>query len=859
MPLAISHLVKRLLFALLVVGVGIYLMLPPLLGFGLQEWLRDQGYDRVRLADLDFEPFGGELRVQGLQAHRPDGAQLRLQDSYLNINWWALPKRRAHLQGIALEGLELSLVRDPQGRLILSGLPLPAAGTAAGDGGEPWAVGIDRLSITNSRLRLALPELQRTLTLEELLVTGVRSWEPSESAALRLRLVADGTRLVIDGDGRPFAARPDGQARIRLAGLDLARLAGELQAHLPSDQQMDSGELDLDVRLDGQLADGQVGLNTRGTLRLAELRMTYQGQPQALQQLDWEGTLGWSPAQGLAMDGRLQLSGLDLTRQAAQLGLERLDWQGGIGWSTSAGLSTEGDLSLTGIRASQQGRQVMLQELAWQGRAGWTQDTGPTAQGRLQAAALDASQPEQQLLLGRIRQLQVPQLELAEGLQLTLEQAVFEEPELLHARGIEDSRPLFRAARLALGGSRLVLGEHLDLGEVVIKGGDISIVLDGDGRPRPLALLDTTGDAAGADPQAAAPLRLALAGARLDGPGRLTFTDLGVRPPFRRTLDISRLRLGGLDSGAANDWTPVELAGAVGEYSRIDVAGRVRPFSDKVNVELQGTIEALDLPPLSSYTARALGYNVQSGQLESDIELKITDDQLDGAAKLVMHKLTVKAADAERLAELNRELNMPLDSALNMLRDSDDNIRLTLPVAGDIHRPDFDLGDIINKAMGKALKTAAVSYVKYALQPYGALITLAQMAGEAANRVALQPITFAPGSAQPGGDAQPYLEKLATMLRERPGLRIQICGFATAGDRQALQQAELAKQPPPKDGKAPEPPDIPDDALLHLAEARAAAIKRELVVRGAAPERLFVCNPEIDQAADAKPRATLLL
>jgi hypothetical protein len=463
------------------------------------------------------------------------------------------------------------------------------------------------------------------------------------------------------------------------------------------------------------------------------------------------------------------------------------------------------------------------------------------------------------LLLGRLRQLQVPHLELAEGLQLTLQQAVVDEPELLHASGIEDSRPLFRATRVEIGGSQFTLGEQLGVGEVVIRGADISVVLDSDGRPRPLALLETADAAAEAEPQAAGPLRLALAGVRLDGPGRLSFADLGVQPPFRRTLDISRLRLGGLDSGAANDWTTVELAGAVGEYSRIDVAGRVRPFSDRVNVELEGTIKALDLPPLSSYTARALGYNLQSGQLESDIELKITDDQLDGAAKLVLHRLTVKAADAERLAELNRELNMPLDSALNMLRDGDDNIRLTLPVAGDIHKPDFDIGDIINKAMGKALKTAAVSYVKFALQPYGALITLAQMAGEAANRVALQPITFTPGSTQPGADARPYLEKLATMLKERPALRIQICGFATAADRQALQQAELAKQPPPKDGKAPEPPSIPDDALLPLAEARAAAIKRELVVRGAAPERLFVCNPEIDKADDAQPRATLLL
>ena len=52
------------------------------------------------------------------------------------------------------------------------------------------------------------------------------------------------------------------------------------------------------------------------------------------------------------------------------------------------------------------------------------------------------------------------------------------------------------------------------------------------------------------------------------------------------------------------------------------------------------------------------------------------------------------------------------------------------------------IGDIINKAMGKALRTAALSYVKYALQPYGALLTLAQTAGKKSQQAMLKPIPF---------------------------------------------------------------------------------------------------------------------
>jgi outer membrane protein OmpA-like peptidoglycan-associated protein len=326
-------------------------------------------------------------------------------------------------------------------------------------------------------------------------------------------------------------------------------------------------------------------------------------------------------------------------------------------------------------------------------------------------------------------------------------------------------------------------------------------------------------------------------------------------------MDISRLEIGAVDSGDGKKWTPVQFAGAVGEYSRISADGKVRPFSDKLNLELKSTLKGLDMQRLSAYTAGKLGQNVRSGQLDSDIDLKITDDQLDGHAKIVARQLMLKPAEQRESSELNQELGMPIDSALDMLRDSDDNIRLELPISGDIRNPDFDLTATINKAIGKAMRSAALNYAVYALQPYGAVIgviRLAGKAGEAANRLALAPIEFDPGSATLRSDIEPYLTKLSTMLKERPQLQVQICGLATEGDRQALQ----ASQPAPKessDGKSAQLPAIPDESLLQLAEARAAAVKRQLVDRGSAPERLFVCQPEIDRSAEAKASVRLLL
>ncbi|MFN2164686.1 MAG: hypothetical protein ACK2U9_00315 [Anaerolineae bacterium] len=222
-----KRLVKRLLFALLVLAVGLYLLLPSLVSVGAQEWLRDQGFTDVRLADVDFEPFGGELRLQGLQALHPSGQQLALQNGYTNVNWWALAKHRLHLQGIALEGLKLSLERGADGQLTLSGLTLPAGEPAEQHSGRPWGIGIDRLSITDSELQVRLPNLQRTFRLDDLLITGVRSWNSAQPAKLNLTLEADGTRVVVTGDALPFADEQTGSTHIRVESLDLARLGGD--------------------------------------------------------------------------------------------------------------------------------------------------------------------------------------------------------------------------------------------------------------------------------------------------------------------------------------------------------------------------------------------------------------------------------------------------------------------------------------------------------------------------------------------------------------------------------------------------------------------------------------------------------
>ena len=305
------------------------------------------------------------------------------------------------------------------------------------------------------------------------------------------------------------------------------------------------------------------------------------------------------------------------------------------------------------------------------------------------------------------------------------------------------------------------------------------------------------------------------------------------------------------------------IAGKIGKYATINLKGYLKPFAKKPGLKLAGTLANIELPPLSSYTARTLGYNLSSGTLNAEVDITIANGKIDGKNRLRLNQLQVKPVDSDKIKALTTQLSMPLDSALSMLRDKNNIIELNLPITGDINDPQFNLSDVINTALGNVMKTAAMSYLTQMLQPYGSLITLVKLAKKVSNAISLEPVKFDPNSAVLSETSKDYLNKIAKLMNDRPNIYVQVCGIATKEDRDTLFTIEMEKlrAKAAKEGNNPnkvKPVVIPDDALLALARSRADNIKDWLVSQHKIhADRLFTCNPEIDKDEKAKPRANL--
>ena len=363
----------------------------------------------------------------------------------------------------------------------------------------------------------------------------------------------------------------------------------------------------------------------------------------------------------------------------------------------------------------------------------------------------------------------------------------------------------------------------------------------------------------------------------ITGDNPVRFEDESVSPAFGMDLKIMEASVSNIDSSQPQQPASVKLKISDTEDGRISLNGNMKPFAEQLSLDWTGKIESFDLPPLSPYVIQSTGFSFISGEMDVDIPIKITRNELNGAIDLTLYNPVVKkekTPDPENGEKGKIKLGMSLDSALKLLRDKQNNVKLNIPINGDISDPKFSVADAVNKVLAETLQTSALSYLKFMLGPYGIGISLAEMAVEEVSKIRLNPIFFAPGSADLDEAAIDYLKRVGAILKEHPEVQVVVCGVATESDRAALggsPPAQTGDQPAVPQGekgdkaktgsqKDPVASASTDAALVALAKKRSKGIKDHLVnVHGIAVKRIIGCKSQIDNSAEAKPRADLAI
>ncbi|MDR0476835.1 MAG: DUF748 domain-containing protein [Desulfobulbaceae bacterium] len=336
--------------------------------------------------------------------------------------------------------------------------------------------------------------------------------------------------------------------------------------------------------------------------------------------------------------------------------------------------------------------------------------------------------------------------------------------------------------------------------------------------------------------------------------GRILYTDKTLPMDFNADAEIKKLTIENIDSANPDRKTAVTLEAQLAGRAPLEVKGDVALFGDKPDISLDIHLKNYPLSNLSPYTAKAVGTALASGELKVDSTVSLKNDYLKVESKTLLHKLETKTLSPELAAQLNNQLPLPLDAALALLRDNDRNIKLDIPVEGELSSLHVGFSSIVITALSKAIIPAASAYMVYALGPYGALAYVGMKVGQKMMQVSLPPVEFPPGQDSLTLVQDDYLQRIAKILSERPETDLQLTPKVVADEllpgaasKKAAGTARDATTPAPK----PLSPEM-TKKLEALGQKRAEALRQRLHNQfGVDIKRLMISETQI--VPDGKP------
>ena len=343
------------------------------------------------------------------------------------------------------------------------------------------------------------------------------------------------------------------------------------------------------------------------------------------------------------------------------------------------------------------------------------------------------------------------------------------------------------------------------------------------------------------DKSTAEPFNFSLGAFDFNTSKQVTLVDDSLKEPFKTYLHNIDLKVEKLDSQKPGEPAHATLSFKIEKYATFKVDAELKPFAKKLSLKGKGEIAGLDLRMLAPFTKKYVGHDIKSGQLDSKINLGVKNGIIDSKIGLTLQQFELKALSKKEAEELNSEFGFPLNSALSLLRDRDNAIRLDIPVKGDTSNPEFDPSDAIIKASSSAITSAVIQYYT----PFG-LVFAAGALFDLATALSFEPVIFTANEAVLTPPNMAQLDKLVTLMNERPGVHLTLCGISNKQDKDVLFPGLKQSDAANADNKTEEKPLAKDklDLLKKLAGLRSSVVKNFLVNKNINASRLIECSPE---------------
>lgn len=327
--------------------------------------------------------------------------------------------------------------------------------------------------------------------------------------------------------------------------------------------------------------------------------------------------------------------------------------------------------------------------------------------------------------------------------------------------------------------------------------------------------------------------------------GRIVFEDTNSTPGFSEEVSLSKVSLSNVNSADLAEKALFSLAGKTDKHGDFTLSGDYQPFNPKMNMTLKGDINELALPKLVGYFAKQAQVSILSGQLDSQLDVKVIDNQIAGESKLFVRGLELAKEKSEQSGVEQDTSVISLNTALGMLQDSKGNLDLDVPLSGDVSSPEFGLQSFVSIITQKAIMLATEQYLMQTVVPYGNILSVAKIAGEMMLKVKLEDLSYPAKQIAPGPEQQLFIENLIKLLTDQPDQQVKICAIATPEDlpEEAIESAQDSV-----------------NYLHKISDQRSQAFKDYLIENSeVSSKRLLLCHGQVEQESTKGPRIVFTL
>ncbi|MFY9179076.1 MAG: DUF748 domain-containing protein [Venatoribacter sp.] len=782
-------------------GIGLYFA---------ADWYAKQGEGyQLTAHDWHFSPFKTELILEGVVLHHPQKGfgESKIDRLSLLFDPYALFEKRVAVQNIELDGVDLAVKASLEGEqkeLFVAGivLPLNAEESAAQPVSSypeslPWTVSVDKITVKNHEYK----------------------WL-AELSGLKTTGALDIKEIVFSDFALSAQSEPKVTATLNLKKLNLS---GPAEIELKNS---------LTVMVNGKLQNLLTEPTFQGNALIQNLDITAQQFDLQFKQLDVKNIFANASKQSIGevlLTETTALNNQDLSASVSRILLKNI---------VNNGAQSIAKVEINNVQVIQGDQLLQLEQL------------------QAQELLNKDGQSLKQLQLSRISLVNQQGLDLGLGI-LTVDNAQQREKvsqlqqlQLNDLRIGNSEQPLAKLQHYELQDLLADLSQpelKVNVGKQGYWGLSLDAKLDKSGQlvGMPLAQTSDQTPPTAEINEDVKPLLLAAALVGLqqlvaeNAQSRINIEDNSITPALNSFVEIKQLDLGQLgfklkENGIElNKKSPIQIELTLGKYSNIKLIGELGLFERGGEFYPEGnlkvTVRQLDLVPFNGYIIKALGYQVDRGTLDVDAVMTFQKAQLGGEVNLLLRNSKFSPKDEETIKKVSAMISMPLDTAVGLLRDKNGNLKLNIPLTGDLSAPDIGLNDITKQLTQKALKASTVFFLKQALQPYGTMITVAGFAGDYLFAIRLDSLFYEQGVSELSEEQMANLQKVAELMEKKKDIEVRACPFVSTDELAELGEDKWAK----------------------LANARGTIIKDWFVANHEeVSNRMSVCRPQKGEKAE---------